>query len=168
MSVFSAWISSLTPVVTLSRSPTLPFLPLLLPPLEFFSSAIRFRSELFETAFCVDLNARQERSGIIKVRGLSLGPLIQARSVYDDLSIRSQFDLRAIHGAWCRPFKVNSFAVVAAAMARAFEFVFARLPIGSAAQMCAARVNDKEPIGSAVDPYTIFLLEFCVDAKREF
>src|SRR6266566_1060851 len=97
---------------------------------------------------------------------LSLGPGIQARSVHDDLSVRRELDVGPIHrpGRWT--FEVDPFAVVAAAVAGALEFVFAGLPIRGAAEMRAARINNKEAIGSAVHPDAVFLLKLAVHAKR--
>jgi hypothetical protein len=54
-------------------------------------------------------------------------------SVYDDLAIWSYFDMGAVHRSRSRTFKVDSLAVVAAAVARALEFVLGWLPIRSAA-----------------------------------
>src|SRR5437773_1005859 len=73
--------------------------------------------------------------------------------------------MRAIHGTRRRSFKVDAFAVVAAAVAGALELVFAGLPIRRAAEMRAASVDDKHAIGRAVHPDTIFLLPFGVDAE---
>ena len=73
--------------------------------------------------------------------GLSLGPLIQPRSVHNNLPIRRQFDLRPIHGPRRRALEVNSFAVVATAVAGTFKFIFAGLPIGRASQMRTSRID---------------------------
>src|SRR5436309_13747891 len=73
--------------------------------------------------------------------------------------------MRAIHGTRRRSFKVDAFAVVAAAVAGALELVFAGLPIRRAAEMRAASVDDKHAIGRAVHPDRIFLLQFGVDAE---
>jgi hypothetical protein len=113
------------------------------------------------------LHSRQKRSWIVEVTRLSLRPLIQARSVYDNLPIGRQFDFRAVHGARSRSLEVDSFVVVSAAVAGALEFVFARLPIRSAAQVRAACVNHEQTIGRAVDPDAEFLLELSVDAESE-
>src|SRR5437773_10831431 len=73
--------------------------------------------------------------------------------------------MRAIHGTRRRSFKVDAFAVVAAAVAGALERVFAGLPMRRAAGMRAASVDDKHAVGRAVYPDTIFLLPFGVDAE---
>ena len=51
-------------------------------------------------------------------------------------------------------------------MARALELVLARLPVGRAAEVRAARVDHKQAIGSSCDPDAILLLPFGVDADR--
>src|SRR5712691_9912949 len=86
---------------------------------------------------------RQERSWIIEFARLSLGQLVQPGSIHNDLAIGSQLHVRTIHGARRGAFEVDTFAVVAAAVARAFELVLAGFPIGCAAQMRAASVNDE-------------------------
>ena len=50
-------------------------------------------------------------------------------------------------------------------MAWALELVLARLPVGRAAQMSAARVNDKDAVGCAVHPNAVFLLPLGVHAE---
>src|SRR6266702_8238140 len=50
-------------------------------------------------------------------------------------------------------------------MARTLELVLAGLPVGRAAQMSAARVNDKDAIGRAVHPNAVFLLPLGVHAE---
>src|ERR1700680_454398 len=98
--------------------------------------------------------------------GLAFGPLIEARSVDDDLSVGRQRHVGAIHGAWRRTFEIYAFAVVAAAVAGALEFVFAGFPVRSAAEMRAPRVDDEDAVGCAVDPDAIFLLPLGVHAER--
>ena len=51
-------------------------------------------------------------------------------------------------------------------MTRTLEFVFARLPIGRAAEMGAARVDHEQSIRSLIDPDSILLLPFRIDTKR--
>src|SRR6201987_6314539 len=162
-------MSSLTPVVTFSRSPTLaPFFPLPplplppLPPFGLFSSAIRVlvpRSIGVPPGCCKTsranvpaphLNSGQESSRIVEVRRLPFRPLVQPRSIYDDLSIWRQFDLRAIHGARRRTFEVDALAVVAAAVAGTLEFIFAGLPVGRGTQMGTAGVDHEKTIRRAI------------------
>src|SRR4029078_7114342 len=95
----------------------------------------------------------------------TLWPFVKRAGVDDNLTFSIQRDLRAIHRARRRTFKVNDFTVVATAMARAFEFVFTLLPVGCAAEMSAAGVDDEEPIGRPGHPDTILLLPFCIDAE---
>src|SRR5437660_12683184 len=97
--------------------------------------------------------------------GLSLRPLIEPGSVHDNLAIGREFHVRAIHGARRWTFKVDAFAVVAACVARALEFVFAGLAVGRATEMRAARIDNKDAIGSPVHPDAIFLLPFGVHAE---
>lgn len=58
--------------------------------------------------------------------------------VHDDLAIWSYLDVGTVHRSRSRTFEVNSLAVVAAAVARALEFVLRWLPIGSATK-CVPR-----------------------------
>ncbi len=71
----------------------------------------------------------------------------------------------AIHWSRGGTLKVYAFAVVATAMARAFELVLACLPIGSAAEMSTAGVNYKEAVRSLRYPDAILLLPFGIDTK---
>ena len=50
------------------------------------------------------------------------------------------------------------------AMAWTFEFVLRRLPVGGASQVRAARVDNEEPVGRAVNPDAVLLLKFRVYA----
>src|ERR1700691_4088444 len=114
--------------LTRSTRPTLPFLPF-----GIFSSAIndfqtsnRCHSEPGEARRGIRsrlhhyaprfLHSRQECSWIIEMRRLSFWPLIEPRCVDNDLPIGSQFDLGAVHRSRGRPFEINSFAVIAAAV----------------------------------------------------
>lgn len=97
---------------------------------------------------------------------LSFRPGVEFGDVNDDLTIGREFDLGAVHGTRSWTFEVDAFAVVAAAVAWAFEFVFARFPVGRAAQVSAARVNHEQAIGRAVNPNAIFLLPLRIDTKR--
>src|SRR5690349_20673832 len=65
---------------------------------------------------------------IVKLRGLSLRPLVKAGDVYQDLPVGSEFDMSPVHGTGCGTFEVDALAVVAAAVAGTLELVFARLP----------------------------------------
>src|SRR5258708_4878988 len=89
---------------------------------------------------------------------LSLGPLIEPGSIHDNLTIWRQFHVRPVPPTRGRSFQVDTFAVVSTPVAWALELVLAGLPIGSAAQMCAASVDDEYPIRRAVHPDAVFLL----------
>src|SRR6185369_9822892 len=65
-----------------------------------------------------------------------------------------------------RAFEVNAFTVVTTTVARAFEFVFTGLPVGRATEVCAARVDDEEPIGRSRHPDAVLLLPFGIDTQR--
>src|SRR5258708_365132 len=73
--------------------------------------------------------------------------------------------MRAIHGPRRGPFEVDTFAVVAAAVARALELVLAGFPIGCAAQMGAAGVNDEHTTRRAVHPDAVLLLPLGIHAQ---
>ena len=73
-------------------------------------------------------------------------PVIEPGNIHDYLAFSIKLHMGAIHGPRRRTFKVNPFAVVSAAVARAFEFVFTGLPIRRTAQMRAASVNHKQTI----------------------
>ena len=100
--------------------------------------------------------------------GLSLGPLVEPGSIDDDLTIGSELDLGSIHGPRCGTFKVDPFAVIAAAVTRTLELVLTGLPVGRTAKVSAARVDYEQPVRSAIDPDAVLLLKFGVDAQREF
>src|SRR5437868_8601456 len=74
--------------------------------------------------------------------------------------------MSAIHRARCWALEVDAFAVIAAAVTRALEFVFAGFPVRRAAEMGAARIDNENAIGRAVDPDAVFLLPLGVDAER--
>src|SRR5580692_491251 len=101
------------------------------------------------------------------MRRLPFRPLIEPGGIDNDLPIGSQFDLGAVHRTRSRAFEVDAFAVIAAAVAWTLEFVLARFPVRSAAEVGTARVDHEHSVGSAIDPDAVFLLKFCVDAQRE-
>src|SRR5436305_3438275 len=96
---------------------------------------------------------------------LSLGPLVEARSVHHNLAVGREFDVRAVHGARRGTLEIDAFAVVTAAVAGTLKLVLAGFPIRRAAEMSAARVDDKDAVGRAIYPYAIFLLPLGVDAE---
>src|SRR6266446_5059699 len=75
--------------------------------------------------------------------------------------------MRPIHRPGRRPFEVDPFAVIPAAVTRTLELVFAGLPVWRAAQVSAARVDYEYAIRRAIYPDAKFLLEFGIDAKRK-
>src|ERR1700732_5548538 len=97
--------------------------------------------------------------------GLAFGPLIEARSVDDDLDVGRECHVRAIHRARRGALEIYAFAVVAAAVAGALEFVFASFPVRRAAEMRTACVDDENAVGGAVDPNAIFLLPLGVHTE---
>src|SRR4029077_16306884 len=90
--------------------------------------------------------------------GLPLRPLIEPRSVDDDLAVGSQFQVRAVHGTRRGTFEVDSFAVVSAPVAGTFEFVLASFPVGRATEMRTTREDNEHAVRCAVDPDAVFLL----------
>src|SRR5581483_7771116 len=118
-----------------------------------------------KNARATDLHAGQECSRIVELRWLSFRPGIQLGDIDQDLPIGRELNMRAIHGSWCRPLKINSFAVVSAAVTRTFEFVFARLPIGRTAQVCASSIDHKQAVRGTIDPDAVFLLELRIHAQ---
>src|SRR5262249_38302181 len=107
----------------------------------------------------------QKRASVVEVARLALGPGEQLGDINDDLSVGRQFQLGPVHGTRRRTLEVNSFAVVAAAVARTLEFILARLPVGGAAQVRAASINHEQAVGGAINPDTVFLLPLRVDAE---
>src|ERR1044071_5620750 len=107
---------------------------------------------------------RNIRPIVIKFVLLALWPSVELSGVHDDLPFGILLDVGAIHRARGRPFEIDSLAIVAAAVTRAFEFVFRGFPIGRAAEMRAARKDDKQAVGSFVHPDAILLLPFIADA----
>src|SRR5260370_29874705 len=97
--------------------------------------------------------------------GLSFGPLIEPGGIHDDLAVGGRLHVGAVHGTGRRAFKVDAFAVVTAAVARALELVFTCFPVRCAAQMCAARINHENSVWRAVYPDAVFLLPLRVYAQ---
>ena len=91
--------------------------------------------------------------------GCSRGALVELTGIDHDLSLGIEFHPCPVHGPRCRSFEINPFAVVPAAVAGAFKFVFALHPIGRAAQMGALGVDDENSLGVANHPNSMFLLK---------
>src|SRR5579862_1685729 len=122
-----------------SRASTrlLPFLPL--PPLEpagvpggagviFFPSV---------SAMIHPLHITQDGALVAELGGLAFGPPVDAAQVHDDLAFRIELHVGTVHGPRRGAFEVDAFGIVATAMARALEFVFAGLPVRRAAEVGA-------------------------------
>src|SRR5258708_18988730 len=75
--------------------------------------------------------------------------------------------MSSVHGARGGAFEVDPLAVIAAAMTRTLELVFAGLPVGRATEMRATRIDHEYPIGRAIDPDAILLLKLGIDSERE-
>ncbi len=100
--------------------------------------------------------------------GCSRGALVELTGIHHDLSLGIEFHFGPVHGPWCRSFKVNPFAVVPAAVAGAFKFVFALNTIRRASQMGALGVYDEDTLGVAIQPNPIFLLNSGIHPITEF
>ena len=110
---------------------------------------------------------RDERALVVEVTVLALWPLVQSGGVDYDLARRIKLDVRAVHRSRRRSLEVYAFAGVTASVARAFELVLARFPIGCAAQVSASGVNHEKPFGVSNNPDAVLLLKFCIDSKTE-
>src|SRR5262249_32631846 len=148
-----AWISSLTRSARPTRS-FFPFFP--------FSSGMHYLVICSGRSRSLHV---QKRASIVELAGLAFGPGKQLGDINDDLAVGRQFDFSPVHGTRRWAFEVNSFAVVAAAVAGTFEFVLAGLPVGGAAQVRAAGINHEQTIGSAVDPDAVLLLPLSVNSE---
>src|SRR5258708_13512255 len=91
--------------------------------------------------------------------------MIRPGSSHNDTGLGSQFHVGAIHGPRRGSLEVDTFTVVAASVAWALELVLTGLPIGRAAQMSAASVDDKHAIGRAVHPDAVLLLPLGIHAQ---
>src|SRR5260370_26376989 len=87
---------------------------------------------------------------------LSLGPLIEPGSIHDNLTVWRRVHVGAVHGPRRRSLEVDAFAIVTAPVAGALKLVLAGLPIGRAAQVSAAGVDDKDAIRCAVTQMRYF------------
>ena len=111
---------------------------------------------------------RNKRTRIVELVPAAFAaiPHVKSGLVGNDLALRVQFHVGTVHGPRRRPFKIDSFRRVAAAVAGALEFVFRRLPIRSAAQVRALG-KDRENLGGLphhVD--SILLLEPVTDTQH--
>src|SRR5579863_7759442 len=104
---------------------------------------------------------------VAELRALALGPGIQVAQIDDNLPFRVQFHVRTVHRPRRRTFEVDSFGVVAAAMARALELVLAGFPVRRTSQVSADSRNHEDAFGVPYDPDAKLVLEFSVDAEAE-
>jgi hypothetical protein len=87
--------------------------------------------------------------------------------VHYDLAVRVELDVGAVHRTRRGTFEIDSLGVVAAAMARALELVFAGNPVGRATEVGANRRDHEDALAVAYDPDSMLALELCVDAETE-
>src|SRR5579872_4258168 len=92
---------------------------------------------------------------------------IKTAGIYDDLARGVRLDMRAVHGTRRRPFEVDGFGVIAAAVARALELIFARLPFRRAAEVGAAGENHEDAVRLFNNPNAIGHQEALVDSETE-
>src|ERR1035438_587841 len=94
----------------------------------------------------------QDRSRIAELRTFAFRPGVDMAQAHHNLTIGVELDMGAIHGARCRTFEVDSFSVVAAAMARALELAFAGDPVRSTAEMGADRGDHEDAFAVSHHP----------------
>ena len=87
--------------------------------------------------------------------------------VHHNLTIGVELDVSTIHGARCRTLEIDSFSVVAAAMARALELAFAGDPVGSTAEMGADRGDHEDAFAVSHHPDSVLALELGIHAETE-
>ena len=95
---------------------------------------------------------------------LALRPRIEPSYINEDLAVRSEFNVSAIHRSGSRPLKINAFTVVTTSVTRALKFVLCRLPIRSTAKMGAAGKDDEQAIRRSINPDAILLQPFLVNS----
>src|SRR5205807_1564500 len=98
---------------------------------------------------------------------LAFGPPVKTAEIHFDLAFGRQFDVRAIHGSRRWPLEVDAFGIVAGAMTRAFELVFAGLPVGSAPEVRADRRDDENSLRVSHHPDTVLVLEFGIHTETK-
>src|SRR5271155_4808706 len=92
---------------------------------------------------------------------------VEPAGIYGNFSRGVEQHVGAVHGTRRGAFEIDAFAVVAAAVAGAFEFVFSGLPFRSAAKVRTASEDDEEAIGLADDPDAIGHEVALVNAQAE-
>ena len=92
---------------------------------------------------------------------------VKATGVDDDLARGVELHMGAVHGPRRGTFEIDGFGIVAAAVARAFEFVLAGLPFGRASEMRATGEHDEEPVRLLDDPDTVAHQKLLIYAQVE-
>src|SRR5207302_7636922 len=109
-----------------------------------------------------------ESAWIIEVIDTGVGVVhVQATGIDHDFPRRIELHVGTVHGPRRRPFEIDGFGIVAAAMARALELVLAGLPFRRATQMSATGENDEEPIGLLDHPDAIGHQEALIHTQTE-
>src|SRR5262245_44767783 len=124
-SVFSGCFSALSSSAARSRTTLLPSIRVasLVFPLPPFGGEAGFPFLPFPSAMLVPLSDPDDRTRVVELRSLALRPSVKTTQVHDDLSLRIELDVRAIHRPRRGPLEVNALGVVAAAMAGALKLV---------------------------------------------
>jgi len=87
--------------------------------------------------------------------------------IHHDLPRGIELQERAIHRTRRWPLEIHALAVIPAAVARTFELVLGRLPLGRATQMSATSENSELAVGFANDPHAIRHQVPLVDSDAE-
>jgi len=104
---------------------------------------------------------------VAELRAIALGPGIEMTQIDHNLPFGIEPYMGAVHGPRGRALEVDSFGIVAAAMAGTFEFVLAGFPIGGASQVRADGGDDENSFGIADHPDAMILLKFRVHPESE-
>lgn len=109
----------------------------------------------------------KKRSRVVELASASFGTRIELARIDYDPALDIQFHSGAVHWPRRRSFKIDPLAVITATVARAFELVFARFPVGCAAKVSAPGVNHEQSRRGSYDPDAILLLELRVHPQSE-
>jgi len=101
--------------------------------------------------------------GSLNLRTFALRPSVEMTGINYDLTFRVECNLGAVHGPGRRPFEVDAFGVVAAAMARAFELIFAGPPVGSTAEVRTHGIDHENTFRVPHHPDPVCALKLGVD-----
>ncbi|MCM3869828.1 MAG: hypothetical protein ND895_03875 [Pyrinomonadaceae bacterium] len=119
------------------------------------------------------MGERNISPGVIKLRALSLRPLIKLGGVGDNLPLRINFDVNSIKWAGRRSFAIDAVAIEgapqaeAASVTRAPELVFLNNPIRGASLMRTAREKHVQTIGVAYNTDAMRLKKSSVNSNCE-